>query len=300
MQSPLRYPGSKGRKSIRQWISSFIPPDIKEVRECFCGGASLFFSLPVIINRWINDSDPFLMAFYTELRDHPADFISRCRAIPVAQNGEEETHPKKGSKNKKYNKRLKEKFDELVAHRDEDPALAYFFVNRTCWMGRVQWDIPSRLYFSNPGGWNITLTDRLEQASRILQNTQITCGGYEVPMFAPGENVAIYNDPPYYCNSEFAESSQLYYKNFTHQDHTTFAENCKKCNHRLIISYDDCEPIRELFKDFHFHENSWTYCGTSSAKSQNCKGKKKGKELIITNFETQRRNYTFAEKYDER
>jgi DNA adenine methylase len=139
------------------------------------------------------------------------------------------------------------------------------------------------MYFSVPEGWNIVKTDKLEKAAKILQGTKITCGDYSALLEEPRENVLIYADPPYLVNSKLAKTSQLYKHNFSEQDHVIFAEKIKSCQHKVIISYDDCDFIRDLFGGFNFYTMDWTYCGTSAADGTS-KQKRVGKELLITNY----------------
>ncbi len=95
-------------------------------------------------------------------------------------------------KGKLHNKRLGEKFKELLEDRENDPALSYFFINRTVWAGRVNYSIPSRLYYSNPQGWNITKTPKLRQAGELMKDTKITCGDFAPLLQEPGKDVWIY------------------------------------------------------------------------------------------------------------
>jgi DNA adenine methylase len=98
-----------------------------------------------------------------------------------------------------------------------------------------------------------------------------------------GEDVLIYIDPPYIKNTNLDKNSRLYKYNFENDDHLKLSENVKNCTHKVIISYDDDPLIRKLYKGFKIHKTSWTYCGTSSAKTHN-NHKRTGKELIITNY----------------
>jgi hypothetical protein len=144
----------------------------------------------------------------------------------------------------------------------------------------VNYDIPSRLYFSNPDGWNVTAGDQLEEAARALAGAKVTCGDYAELFEAPGEDVWIYADPPYVVNSGLHPSSQLYQHSFTMEDHRVFAEAVKQCKHKVTISYDDDGGglVRELFPEsdgFFVVESGWSYCGTTNEKKEN------GKELLI-------------------
>jgi len=282
MQSIFRFPGGKTRKSVRNRILSKSPPGFKEYREPFVGGGGIYFAIPEDIDRWINDVDVNLILVYLALSLRPEGFISKCQSILPPQEGEALTSARPGGK-QIYSKRLKEVFDAFSFDQEMDQALRYFFVNRTVWGGRVNYDLPSRMYFSNPTGWNIVNTGKLEEAAELLKNTMVTVGSYEPLLSRPGEDVWIYCDPPYVVNTDLARSSQLYRYGFTFEQHEKFAEDVKRCNHKVCISYDDNEVVRDLFKDFNIDEEEWAYCGTSSAEGCS-KTKKQGKELLITNY----------------
>lgn len=284
--SLFRYPGGKSKKSIREQILQHQPPNTKEYREPFVGGGGIFFHIKPNISRWINDINSDLISVYNALKNDPDTFINQCRDIAPPGVDEPEVYPKKNSRGRKYNERLKNKFDELVDDRTRNPALSYFFINRTVWAGRVNYEQPSRLYFSNPNGWNIVNTDRLERAAEILSGARITCGDYKTVLSAEGEDVWIYCDPPYMKDTELHSMSKQYKCGFTVEDHKRFAKAVRECKHKICISYDDHEMIRSLFPEnlFRIFRTSWTYSGTSSAKSQGSKKKRKGDELIITNY----------------
>ena len=194
----FRYPGGKSKKSVKEKIMAYFPAKYEEFREPMVGGGGIFFSISLNISRWINDIDGNLISLYTSLRDRPIDFISLCRKIKPPCDGEELDSARPGGK-KIYSKRLKEFFDKCAADDDIDQALRYFFVHRTVWGGRVNYDIASRMYFSNPNGWNMAHSNRMEEVAKILNGVRITSVSYENLLVEPGNDVLIYLDPPYNC-----------------------------------------------------------------------------------------------------
>jgi len=288
MQSIFRYPGGKTRKGVRELILGYAPERFTEYREPFVGGGGIYFSIDPKKTRWINDANRHLVNVYESLRDNPGKFIEKCKSIKPPQKGEEEVYPKANSSGKKYNARLKKEFDKVSYDETGDQAFRYFFINRTVWAGRVNFEpcMKSRMYFSNPEGWNIVKTNRLEAAAEIVLNTKITCGDYSSLLSAPGDSVWIYCDPPYYKDTLSTKQSKLYSNNFSKQDHIRLASDVKKCKHRVCVSYDDDDygVVRKLYEGFYIYDVSWTYCGTSSAKNQS-KTKRKGKELLILNYQ---------------
>lgn len=288
ISSVLRYPGGKTKASIRQKILARFPSRFNEYREPFCGGAGIFFSVPPTVKRWINDIDENLIQFYLALRDRPKDFISKCREIEPHKKSEETDEILDGKR--VFNKRMREIFDHFVDDTEMDPALRYFYINRTVWGGRVNFNIRSRLYFSNPNGWSITRTDKLEKASEWLQNTKITNYDYSALMYESGDDVFAYFDPPYKVNTDLTETSQLYANNFDDKDHEQLAMFVKSSVDKCLVSYDDDPFVRDLYTgsddNIHIFEEQWTYCGTSSSKRDNqSQTKRVGKELLITNYQ---------------
>jgi len=311
MISVFRYPGGKTKRTIQSIILHYAPIEINEYREPFVGGGGIFFALDgetpyngiareLPTTRWINDINPGLIAVYEALRDRPVEFIAQCKAIQSMQAGEPQAYPTEGSSGKKYNARLLEEFRKAVACRHTDPAFSYFFINRTVWGGRVNYDVPSRLYFSNPQGWNIVDTDRLEQAARHVSGVKITATDFELLLEEDGENVWIYCDPPYVKDTNLQGPSKLYQEGFADMDdHVRFRDAVLRCKHKVCISYDDDEDgyVRSLYSDskFRIYAKTWKYSGTSSAKSLSDsksetvgKSKSDGKELIITNYAPKR------------
>jgi len=284
MNSIFRYPGGKSRKGILNKIKNKMPDSYDEFREPFVGGGGLFFSLPAKGKRWINDMHPGLISVYKALRYKSKDFIAKCEEIAPEQIGEPLVASQEGGK-ELYNSRLKKVFDKFKLDEEMDQALRYFFLNRTVWMGRVNYKILSRLYFSNPSGWNIVKTNKLKKAAKHLKGVNITryCG--TALLKCPGKNVFIYVDAPYLSDTKQPKSSQLYEYTFQIKDHVKLSEEIKKCKHKILISYDDDEDgfIRGLYEGFNIFEEKWTYSGSSSADGQE-KTKRKGRELLITNY----------------
>lgn len=277
----FRYPGGKSKKSVREKIVANFPQNYAEFRDIMVGGGGIFFHIPVDVKRWINDSDPHLMSVYSALKDRPKQFIQKCKKILPASNKDILAPARKGKAI--YSAKLKDTFDKFSQDAEMDQAVRYLFIHRTVWGGRVRYSMKSRMYFSNPSGWNIVKTDKLEKAALIIKDAKVTCESYEVPLFEKGKDVLVYIDPPYFCNTEQPNSSRLYEKNFEKKDHEKLCEDIKQSKHKIVLSYDNNNFIRKMYKSFNIIEEKWTYCGTSSANGKNTT-KQKGKELIIKNF----------------
>lgn len=82
-----------------------------------------------------------------------------------------------------------------------------------------------------------------------------------------------YVDPPYV-------GTEKYYKTpngFNMNDHINLADILKNIKGKFVISYNDCEVVRDLYKDFKIKRIKTKY-------SLNAASKRSANELIITNY----------------
>lgn len=264
MTNFLRYPGGKSKS--KKYILPHFPKQYDEYREPMIGGGSIYFSIDTNVTRWINDINDNLISVYLALKDRYEEFIKLCRSIDKDN--------------------LESEFSRIANDSTCDKALRYFFLNRTIWGGRVNYNTPSRLSltnFSNPSGWNIINSDKLLKVHNILQNTKITSLSYEELLFADGGDCFCYIDPPYVLNDSLSKTSQLYQHNFTEEDHYKLYDNLKQCKHKWCLSYDNHPLINKLYKDYNIINLEWSYVGTAS-HSNHSKTKRVGQELLITNY----------------
>jgi DNA adenine methylase len=264
IKSPLRYPGGKSRAVD---LITQILPDFQEFREPFVGGGSIFIHLKQMFPKrkfWVND-------LYTEL--YKFWKVSQTDLENVVK--QVETWKSEFQNGKKLHKFLAE---NIAGFDDLQTASAFFVFNRITFSGTTEAGGFSQQAFEK------RFTDssiwRLRQLENVLDNVKITNFDYQTVVEPEGENVLIYLDPPYFS----ATKSALYGKNGKlHKafDHQRFAETLKNCPHKWLITYDDCEFIRELFS---FAEiTSWDLM--YGMRNQTATSDQRGKELFISNFE---------------
>lgn len=277
VRPPVRYPGSKNK--VANTIIEFLPQG-EEYREPFCGSGAIFFALkskkPVFKRYWLNDLDTGLMHLFGSLRDD-SKLIERARAIapPMENEPLTERGPRNG---RRKNARLAALFEKFKTRTNVD-ALAYLFVNQTCFgSGRIRTDIgPGRICMGNEESWAALLkTTRLEDCAKALRNVKLTCLDYTDVLNEPGQNVVCYLDPPYETNSKLLRRNQLYQHSFTPHDHVTLAEIVKNCPHRCVVSYNDSPFVRQLYKGCDIQALQWRYLGHAKRRM--------GNELIIRNY----------------
>lgn len=273
--SIFRYVGGKSRPHVRRQIKALFPPLYHAYREPLCGASGVYFSINPTRARWINDCNPHLMAVYRALKDRPEQFINLCRTIPRASEDEPMTVTASGTR---YPTRMTRLFQALLEDEQADPALRFYFLNRCSMNGRAMLgaDRRERTYFSNARGWDIVFTDALERAAALLADTKVTCGDFEPLFDAPGDDVLIYADAPYVEETLTAQRATLYEYRFTLEDHRRLRDCVSRCQHRVVLSYDDHPLVRDLYREFRICQAAWCYAGNSA--------RKRGRELIITNF----------------
>ncbi|MGG3468971.1 DNA adenine methylase [Neobacillus pocheonensis] len=162
-----------------------------------------------------------------------------------------------------------------------DQAFDFLFFNRTNFSG---------IYTANPIGgmqqksdypidcrWNPQmLCKRIVECSKKLQGVKITNLSFDDVILAPGENVFMIIDPPYYVKGD-----SLYPVSMSHEDHFYLASLLTETNHKFLLTIDDCPEVRSIYQheSFFLNQESWKY-SISQKRDKN----KKGKELFISNF----------------
>ena len=80
-------------------------------------------------------------------------------------------------------------------------------------------------------------------------------------------NSFVFLDPPYYN-----KGSELYTNFYTHEDHRNLANYIKKIKQSWIVTYDNCDEIKEIFKGYNQKEFDISYT---------LEVKRKSKEIMI-------------------
>lgn len=258
VRPPLRYPGSKFRayKHIAPFIESV---EHDEYREPFFGSGAVFFQKKLAKFNWINDLDDDLINTYIVMQDKVLreELINRVKTVIPS----------------------KDYFNTLKQYTPTDSlerAFRYFVINRTAYGGIM-----------NLPNWGFHLTksvqpdkwpSRIEEAGKKLEYAKITSLDYEKVLFSPkqGSKLLYFVDPPYYK----ADQKRAYKESFEVKDHIKLAECLKKIDSYFVLTYDDCEEVRELYNWAYIHETKWMYHTANAVVTT----RKIGKELIITNF----------------
>ena len=271
VKSPLRYPGGKS-KAIDS-ISKLIP-NFREFREPFVGGGSVFVYLKQKYPSkyfWINDIYKNLYHFWNECKESPNELIESILEFRSDYPDGKELH--------RFLLNSIDSFDSIKK------AAAFFIFNRITFSGTTESGGFSNAAFHKR--FTESSIERVKSLSRILENAKISNLDYEEVISTDGDDVFLFLDPPYYS----ATKSALYGKNGTlHKifDHERFANVMKHTNHKWLITYDDCDYIKDLFSFANIKTWDLTYGMRNVTKESN----RMGKELFISNYTLNIRSIT--------
>ena len=263
VRSPLRYPGGKSRV-VSEILRMF--PKFEEYREPMVGGGSVFLSAKhAFPNRqyWINDVNRDLYAFWHECKENPELLTEEVQRIKNSNKDGREIF-------------LEWKYSKLDI-TDFERAIRYYILNRTSFSGLADTGGFSKESFEKR--FTLSSIRTIIPTSKELKDVKISNLSYESLLKAPGNNVFIYLDPPYYGN----KNSKLYgLKGYLHTrfDHKKLAEELEDCKFRWLLTYDDQEVIRNYYSFANIIKKKISY-GMNNVSSKKVV---KGDELFITNF----------------
>lgn len=237
IRSPLRYPGGKTRGV--EFITQFFPKNIDKLLSPFFGGGSIELSVAVK-GTVVYGYDIFspLVEFWQCLMTRPnelADEVEKYYPLP------------------------KDKFYELQNSQTKfktklERAAVYYVLNRSSFSGATLSGGMS------PGHQRFTLTsiDRLRNYSN--PNIKVEKADFKTSL-QKHPFTFTYLDPPYLIKSSLYGKKGNAHKDF---DHEGLSEILRDREH-WILSYNDCDEIRNMYEGFHILTPNWKY-GMSNDK----------------------------------
>lgn len=242
LDSPLRYPGGKGR------LSPFFM-DLMENEgltggwycEPYAGGAGVALALlfgEYVQRIYINDLNPAIYAFWKSVLDQSEDLVRLIHDVSVTV---EEW------------RRQQEIYRSPDGHSTLELGFATFFLNRTSRSGIIgRGGVIGGL--AQEGKWKIdarypraVLIRRIEKVAGYRNRVNLSC--IDAAEFlrkvvpALGSNGLVYLDPPY-----FEKGERLYEKSYKADDHKAIAALVKSLSCPWVVTYDDVTEIREMYR----------------------------------------------------
>ncbi|CAN0539738.1 unnamed protein product [Ectocarpus sp. 12 AP-2014] len=238
--SPLRYPGGKGRltKYVAQLISLNGLQDGAYV-EPYAGGAGVAISLlfsECVRTVHLNDISKPIFSFWTSVLNEPDQLCSLIMSTPITITEWE----------RQKNVQLLENPSPL------ELGFSTFFLNRVNRSGIIKGGVIGGL--RQDGKWKmdarynkIDLIKRIEKISQY--KNRIKFYSQDAKYFLHdinkrlGKKTFIYLDPPY-----FVKGGGLYEHNYKKEDHIEIAEFVQhELKHKWIVSYDNHKEINFLY-----------------------------------------------------
>ncbi|WP_455789981.1 DNA adenine methylase [Amedibacillus sp. YH-ame10] len=278
-----------GKKALRELIYARFPENYDRYIEVFGGGGWVLFGKTPDRFEVYNDFNNNLTNMFSVLREQPLAFIQELGYLPEngryifnlykdiisKQRVEDKYIEDEIQKVKVYFTELQsEEIIELmkkerIVNQDIRLAVAFFKLIRYSYgsgcktFGCRPYDV--RKAFSTV--WDVS--DRL--ANTIVENKDfeaLICQ-YDRP------NAFFYCDPPYY------ETEGMYEVLFTKEDHIRLRDCLANIQGKFLLSYNDCEFIRELYKNFYIE--SCTRVNNMALRYNN---EAEFPEVLISNYDT--------------
>jgi DNA adenine methylase len=263
IKTPIRYAGGKS-KAIKQ-ITPFVE-NIDKIISPFMGGGSLEVHWASMGKEVIGyDLFDVLVNFWNVLLNNREELVEKLKEI--SPTNEEYSKVKeilmkwdntqemlKDWKTDHYKRDEKIKLDNITA-----AAYYYFNHNTSYGPGYLGWG--SSVYLQ-PKKWN----DMVEKISKFqLPTLSVKQGSFEEVLPNHTDDF-LYLDPPYYLekdsdNKMFTgiypmRNIPIHHNGFNHE---LLRDLLKSHKGGFVLSYNNCETIREYYKDFEFHFPTWNY-----------------------------------------
>ncbi|MCL6479500.1 MAG: DNA adenine methylase [Peptococcaceae bacterium] len=240
--TPLRYPGGKGR--LGPWLGELIRHNKISggwYVEPYAGGAgaAIYLLLEGYVNHIvINDLDPLVFAFWWSIINDTERFLRLLEDTPVTVE------------NWRRQKLIHESPEN---YSTTEVGFATFFLNRTNRSGILNAGVIGGQ--EQKGNYKINARFNKQELSRRINRIAIRRRHISIYQLDALElldrlvdklpqNTLIYLDPPYY------QKGDLLYKNhYNADDHIKIAKKVACLELPWIITYDDCEPIRLLYRN---------------------------------------------------
>jgi DNA adenine methylase len=250
MNSPLAYIG--GKSKLSKTIIEMMPKH-KAYCEVFAGAAWVFFRKEPSRYEVINDLDGELVCFYRVLQNHLEEFLKQFKWLLSSREWFEDWKRQQGA----------------GGLTDIQRAARYYYLQRLCFGGRVK----GRTYGASPLSRPRINLLRIEEE---LSEVHLRLAGVTIEHLSWHAFLSTYDkpgtlfflEPPYY-------KAPYYAHNFELSDYIELANSLAGLRSRFILTINDHEEMREVFRNFYQRPVSLIY---TAARGKNSNGR----ELIIT------------------
>ena len=246
-----------GKRYLRDEILQYIPQHDCYI-ELFGGAAWVLLAKEPVRLEVYNDLDSELFNFFKVLKERTDEFVMMVELLP-------------------YSREFFEYMRDSEPEDEFDRAIRFYYLNRTCFGGKRSSQSFGVMGADRPPAFHryekiMPMVRRLRDV--IIENLDFReC----FEKYSKNENTFIYVDAPYYG------SESAYGVSFTEQDHIDLFKVLKDYSGKWLASYNDCEFIRELYKDFCIINTETVQYECVKKTVDN--NRKERKEVLIANYD---------------
>lgn len=272
----IKYYG--GKSWIGKWLRQYLPENPPSTFiDIFVGGGNVIDKVYKKFDKCvINDIDKNLINFYTQLKENDISVI--CHYF------EQQRSQLEFDDLKKFREKLSREIDDKMYY-----AYMYFTMNQCGFSGKC-YDTGTRDNYSSYMVMDIK--HYLEPIKDCLNKCEIHNKDYSEVVY---KDCMYYFDPPY---ADVGNTNYYGYKGKNHSsfDHVKLRDFVNKVakNNYVLISYEDSEYIRELYKDYTIitiDKKSVFYAKGSGVQS------KETNEVLIFNYNPVCKTYSSVDLF---
>ena len=156
-------------------------------------------------------------------------------------------------------------YDRQSKDLDDELGAAYYWFNHNLSYGPMFLGWFSSIFMKKDSLYQNSI-ERVRDFN--VPNLQVECGSFDETIVAH-TNDFLYCDPPYFMEKKDGDDDNKMFKaiypnsNFAvhhnHFDHEKLRDLLHSHKGQFILSYNDCEQIREWYKDFDMKTPEWNY-----------------------------------------
>ena len=263
-----------GKRQLLPEIEKYIPKSYNTYYEPFFGGGALYFHISPT-KAIINDINPQLINVYNQIKFNSSELIEILSIFEIEYNSfctMEEKDKYYYSKRAEYNNCLFNNIQTVYS------AALLIFLNKTGFNGlyRVnktgQYNVPS----GHKEKINLYDKNNIQEIQSLLNSVTICSDDFENVCETAQAGDFIFFDSPYYDTFTSYQAS-----GFSEKDHKRLHNLFRRLTEKGVFcmtTNNNCEYIRNLYKDFNIREISVKRMINRDASNRT------GEEVIITNY----------------
>ena len=278
-----------GKEKLAPYVRQVFPPKVKVYVEPFGGSGSILLGLPPDPSRLdiYNDLDKELSNLFLCAKEKPNTLLRELKFLPIHSRAVFELYKQFVAHEETYRQNVLEELalleDRTCFTEEQAEELRPIFQKR---LELFDVERAAAFYKCVRGSFSGTVTSfgvkplrltrflyQIPEASRRLEKVVVeNKNALQLIRERDSPNTLTYYDPPYF------QAERLYRVRCQNRFHVQLWQKVSACEGYVVISYNDCPFVRQLYKDYYI----------LAFKRNNPLAQEKGSEygeLIITNYD---------------